>query len=328
VSSGITDTDSMMSVREMPWHGMGAVLEDYPTGIDDALEKSGLSWEVEQRPLFVPVGAVAALPYVDQPFTSVEGTVANVRNDNNQVLGLVSESYEIVQNHEAFKFLDAILGTDLLFETAGSLHGGRKVWVLARRPDFVSVAGDQVATYVFVASSHDGSMSVTSAVTPVRIVCANTLGAALYGTAANRTFRMRHTSGIDERWEEAREVIGATVDYESQFVALGDSLGQKAITERQFSSVLDGLFQEDDSLGKRALANRQSAKADIMTIYKGEGAAGDTTGNAPGSAWTAWNAVGEWSDWYRGRTKNTDQMTRSFEDTGLKQAALNALVAV
>ena len=242
MSSGITDTDSMMSVREMPWHGMGAVLEDYPKGIDDALEKSGLSWEVEQRPLFVPVGAVAALPYIDQPFSSVEGTVANVRNDNNQVLGLVSESYEIVQNHEAFKFLDAILGTDLLFETAGSLHGGRKVWVLARRPDFVSVAGDQVATYVFVASSHDGSMSVTSAVTPVRIVCANTLGAALYGTAANRTFRMRHTSGIGDRWEEAREVIGVTVDYESQFVALGEYGGCKQQADGDYSEPRRGQF--------------------------------------------------------------------------------------
>lgn len=326
MSSGITSSDSMFSVREMPWHQQGAILDEYPNGIDEALTLSGLDWRVEQRGVYVPTAPELGDEGVSQGFAQVPGKLANVRSDSGAVLGVVSDGYQVVQNVEAFRFLDDVLGTDeLQFETAGSLHGGRQVWVLARRPDHVEVAGDQVATFVFVASSHDGSMSVTAAVTPVRIVCANTLGWALEG--ASQAFRMRHTAGIGDRWEDAREMMRLTVDYESQFVALGDKLGREKISDNAFEGVLDGLFPEADSMGARALENRRKAKRQIMTIYHGAGLDGDTTGNAPGTKWAAVNAVGEWSDWYRQRNKNTEQMLRSFEDGALKQRALKALVA-
>jgi hypothetical protein len=90
-----------------------------------------------------------------------------------------------------------LIGSDLHFETAGSLWGGRRVWCLARLPEFIALGGDLSATYIYVANSHDGSMAVTAAATPIRIVCANTLGAALrqaeHGASAQRTFRFRHT---------------------------------------------------------------------------------------------------------------------------------------
>lgn len=326
MSAGITSNDSMFSVREMPWHGQGAVLDAYPEGIDEALTLSGLDWRVEQRDVYVPTAPELGDEGVSQGFTQVPGKLANVRSDNQSVLGVVSDGYQVVQNVEAFRFLDDVLGTDeLQFETAGSLHGGRQVWVLARRPEHVEVAGDKVGTYVFVASSHDGSMSVTAAVTPVRIVCANTLGWAL--DSAQQAFRMRHTAGIGNRWEDAREMLRLTVDYEAQFVALGDKLGQERIADSTFEGVLDDLFPEKESLGDRALENRRTAKRQIMTIYRGQGSDGNTIGNAPGTKWAAVNAVGEWSDWYRQRNKNTNQVVRSFEDSALKQRALKVVSA-
>lgn len=332
MAHGITDADTMFSVRKMPWHGLGAVLDDHPESIDDALEKSGLNWQVVQRPVFVPDSEPTTNEDGDfswaPSYAQIPDTVANVREDNDTVLGIVGEGYEVVQNKQAFEFLDAVLGTDLMFETAGSLHGGKRVWVLARRPEFVKVAGDDTATYVFIASSHDGTMSVTSAVTPTRIVCANTLGIALHrADGAPRTFRMRHTVGIEHKWEEAREVMQLTVNYEERFQAIGNEMGRQAMNTDQLVKVLDKLFPQDDEMGDRAKQNRTDATEQIVALFKGGGADGDTSGNSPDTKWAAWNAVGEWSDWYRRRTKNTDQVHRSFEDNRIKQAAFDLITA-
>ena len=329
MSSGITEADTMFSVRKMPWHGLGAVLDEHPESVDDALVKSGLDWKVEQQPIFIAAQGDLIMDGEDwnTKYVQVPERYANVRADTQTVLGVVGENYEVVQNSTAFEFLDAVLGTDLMFETAGSLNGGKRVWVLARRPDFVEVAGDDTATYVFIASSHDGTMSVTSAVTPIRIVCANTLGVALRGMDTARTFKMRHTAGIDQKWDEARRVMQLTVNYEERFRELGDRMGQESISVDRFATVLGKLFPEHDDMGDRAKQNRSDATEQILSIFKGNGADGDTTGNAPDSKWAAWNAVGEWSDWYRRRQINTDQIHRSFEDNRVKQAAFEVLTA-
>ena len=100
------------------------------------------------------------------------------------MLGIVGERYRIVQNHEAFTFIDQLLGSSIHFETAGSLHGGRRVWVLATLPDHVEVGGDAVRPYVLLMNSHDGSTAVVAATTPIRVVCQNTLNWGLAQRAA------------------------------------------------------------------------------------------------------------------------------------------------
>ena len=182
MSHGITTNDQMFSVREVPWHGLGVVLDEYPKSIDEALDKAGLGWKVTHGDVLV----VKAPEWTDDFGTKhpaelipAKGFKANLREDTGDVLGIVSDEYEVVDNRDAFRFLDALIGSELHFETAGSLWGGRRVWVLARLPEYIELGGDQSATYVYVANSHDGSMAVTAAVTPIRIVCANTLGAAL-----------------------------------------------------------------------------------------------------------------------------------------------------
>ena len=182
MSHGITTSDQMFSVRQVPWHGLGVVLEEYPKSIDEALAKAGLGWKVTHGDVLV----VKAPEWTDDfgikhpaELIPAKGFKANLREDTGEVLGIVSDEYEVVDNRAAFAFLDALISSDLHFETAGSLWGGRRVWVLARLPEFVELGGDRSATYVYVANSHDGSMAVTAAATPIRIVCANTLGAAL-----------------------------------------------------------------------------------------------------------------------------------------------------
>ena len=179
MSHGLTNNDSMFSVREMPWHGLGVVLDEYPRSIDEALDKAGLGWKVTHGDVLV-----VRTPEWTDDFGSkrpaelipAKGFKANLREDSGEVLGIVSEDYEVVDNRDAFRFLDALIGSELHFETAGSLWGGRRVWCLARLPEYVELGGDLSATYIYVANSHDGSMAVTAAATPIRIVCANTLG--------------------------------------------------------------------------------------------------------------------------------------------------------
>jgi phage/plasmid-like protein (TIGR03299 family) len=259
----------MFSVREMPWHGLGVVLDRYPRSIDEALDKAGLGWKVTHGDVLV----VRAPEWTDDFGTKhpaelipARGFKANLREDTGDVLGIVSDEYEVVENRDAFRFLDALIGSDLHFETAGSLWGGRRVWCLARLPEYVELGGDLSATYIYVANSHDGSMAVTAAATPIRIVCANTLGAALrqaeHGPAAQRTFRFRHTGNLQTKFAEARQVLGMTINYEREFKAVADRLALEPIGEPALEHrVLRQLWVIDDDTGPRARANRERDRA-------------------------------------------------------------------
>ncbi len=335
MSHGITTTDTMFSVRQAPWHGLGAVLDTYPTSIDEALDKSGLGWKVTHGNVLV----VKRPEWIDDYGTThpaelipARGFKANLREDTGELLGIVSTEYEVVDNRDAFRFLDALIGSDLHFETAGSLWGGRRVWVLARLPEYIELGGDQSATYVYVANSHDGSLAVTASATPIRIVCANTLGAALrrsdHAVEAQRTFRFRHTGNLQTKFTEARRVLGMTINYQRQFKELADRLAREPITaQRLESSVLRHLWTIDEDTGKRARQNRERTIEAVLAIFTGRGPAGDTTGNSPGSKWVAWNAVCEQLDYGRRYTTRTNQVQRSFEDVALKHRALQLVIA-
>ena len=307
-----------------------------PTSIDEALNKAGLGWAVRHS----EVQVVKSPEWVDDfgalhpaELVKADGWKANIRSDTGEVLGIVSDEYEVVDNIDAFRFLDALIGSELYFETAGSLWGGRRVWVLARLPEYIELGGDQSATYIYVANSHDGSMAVTAAVTPIRIVCANTLGAALrqaeHGQQAQRTFRFRHTGNLQAKFSEARQVLGMTINYQQQFKVLADRLAVESISERALEhDVLRRLWPVDEDMGKLARLNRRRTIESVISIFRGEGAAGDTTGNSPGSKWVAFNAIAEHLDYGRRYTARTNQVQRSFEDTSLKQRALELIVSV
>ncbi len=337
MSHGITETASMFSVnsrRPPPWHGLGVVLDEYPKSIDEALEKAELGWKVAHRDVLVvkrPEWTAHFGVRHEPELIPAKGFKANIREDTDDVLGTVSDKYEVVENADAFRFLDALISSDMHFETAGSLWGGRRVWVLARLPEFVELGGDLSATYAYVANSHDGSMAVTAAVTPIRIVCANTLGAALrqgeHGVAAQRTFRFRHMGNLQAKFAEARQVLGMTINYQKQFKELADRMAREPIAEWALERrVLRHLWTIDEDMGKVARANRERTIEHVLAIFRGRGIAGDTTGNSPLTKWVAFNAVAEHLDFGRRYTSRTNQVQRSFEDTSTKQRALELVL--
>ncbi|HLH67352.1 MAG TPA: DUF932 domain-containing protein [Solirubrobacteraceae bacterium] len=322
--SGITSSDSMFSVRETPWHGLGRVLDEAPNSISEAIALSGLGWRVEREPIAVDRGDVAMADSIWDPrCEEIRGFYATVRQDTRQVLGIVGERYRIVQNWEAFQFVDQLLGSAINFETAGSLGGGRKVSVLASLPDHIEVGGDPVKPYLLLMNSHDGSTAVIAATTPVRVVCQNTLNWGLQ--TARQRFSIRHTEQIGRRVHEARRLLALSVDYYEQFKQLGNQLASEACTERQLRRVLDELYPSgtEDRASDRVSRARAQRKDRVVDLFFN----GDTVGNAPGSKWAAVNAIVEFGDWHRPLRAGSERFARVLDDGGAKTHALELMLA-
>jgi phage/plasmid-like protein (TIGR03299 family) len=169
---------SVSADRRPPWHGLGAVLDERPASLPSALEAARLDWRVVQVPLYRLDGLDGLDGAAESEVQKLRG---NVRADTGALLGVVSADYRVVQNMEAFAFLANLIGSELHFETAGSLWGGKAVWMLAELPDQVEVGGDAVRRFVLVTTRHDGTAAVQALVTPIRVVCANTLRVAIGG---------------------------------------------------------------------------------------------------------------------------------------------------
>lgn len=144
--------------------------------------------------------------------------MSNVRSTDGKVLGVVTDRYRIIQNDEAFAFTDALLGEGVKYETAGSLSGGKRVWLLAHMPHEYIISGERISPYLVFSNTHDGSGAVRVALTPVRVVCNNTLNLALQ--TARRSWSMVHTGNIEEKLQEARDTLFMAEKYM-------DSLGQE-----------------------------------------------------------------------------------------------------
>ena len=130
-----TNVETMFYTREKPWHGLGTMVQEAPAS-KEALTLAGLDWKVIQKELITSDGI------------SVPGFKANLRDMDNQVLGVVTDRYRVVQNEDAFAFTDHLLGEGVTYETAGSLQKGRRIWLLARLPHHYIINGDQFMPYL------------------------------------------------------------------------------------------------------------------------------------------------------------------------------------
>ena len=209
--------------REKPWHGLGTQVEEAPDS-REALIAAGLDWDVVQRPVFTQDGNL------------IPGYYANVRQQDGAILGVVTSRYRIVQNREAFVFTDSLLGEGVRYETAGSLMDGRKVWLLARLPQRYIIGGDNIMPYLVFSNTHDGSGAIKIAMTPIRVLCNNTLNLAL--DTARRVWSIQHTGDINAKMDDAREILFRADEYMSE---LGKSFDPHPISTLQ---TLPALFHK------------------------------------------------------------------------------------
>ena len=219
--------ETMFSVREKPWHGLGTIVMEAPASAE-ALKLAGLDWEVVQEPVYTDNREL------------IKGYRANVRSSDRRVLGVVSDRYKVVQNTDAFSFTDELLGKGVKYETAGSLQEGKKVWLLARLPKEYVIAGERISSYLVFSNTHDGSGSVKVAVTPVRVVCNNTLNLAL--ETAKRSFSMIHTGNIHDKIQEARDTLFMAENYMDNLGIEFEQLRRQKMTDAQVKEYIELLL--------------------------------------------------------------------------------------
>lgn len=272
MSAGLLEYDWMVSTKEKPWHGIGTVVQDAPTS-EDAIKMAKLDWKVKQY-------SVKANGIV------LPGYYANIRTDANIPLGIVKERYKIVQNNEAFDFVDDIVKSDEVecrYETAGSLWNGKRIFLLVRLPD-QNLLGDNVENYLFFTNSHDGTSSLMAGITNVRVVCNNTLQLAM--KEAKRVWRCRHTLNIKDKKMQAKENLGLAVKYLDDMGKVAEELAMKKVREEEF-------FRKLFATKKLSVLNEKNKEEVISRmhiIYTNK----DDLQNFKGSAWGLYNAVADY----------------------------------
>lgn len=206
--------DSMFSVRETPWHGLGTILSEYPENWDAARKAAGLDWEPISAPVFDHNVVVTETGEFVETYEKIDGFYTIKRSDNGHILHIPKDSYEIFPNADLGPLVEAILqqaGGEYKYETAGSLDEGRKVWVLIRAAEPFMVPGDPngaVLPFVALQNSHDGSGALRAQRLRTRIVCANTSHAAdLESERSGLQFVFKHTKSIHERVDFAKQVL-------------------------------------------------------------------------------------------------------------------------
>ena len=221
------EVETMFYTREKPWHGLGVRVEDAPCS-KEALAAAGLDWRVIQKPLVTSDG----IP--------VPGFWANLRETDSRVLGVVTDRYQVVRNEDAFAFTDNLLGGGITYETAGSLQNGRRTWILAKLPQRYIISGDEITPYLVFMNAHNGSGAIKVAMTPVRVVCMNTLNLAL--ATAKRSWSTNHVGDIRGKMEDARHTLLYADRYMTELGKAVDQLSRQKLSDRQIYGYIDALF--------------------------------------------------------------------------------------
>lgn len=239
--------------REKPWHGLGTMVEN---ALDsrEALIAAGLDWTVIQKPVFTQDGVL------------IRGYYANIRDYDGSILGVVTNRYKVVQNRDAFAFTDSLLGEGVRYETAGSLIGGRKTWILARLPERYIIQGEQIMPYLVFSNTHDGSGAIKIAMTPIRVVCNNTLNLALAN--ASRVWSIHHTGDTAAKLEDAKETIYRANEYMAELGKTFDVLSRKKVTDAAMKEYVEMLLPIADDASQTTEKNVLKQREDIVLRYE------------------------------------------------------------
>lgn len=246
------NVETMFYTREKPWHGLGTMVAEAPNS-KDALRLAGLNWKVLQEPVYTENEEL------------IQGYKANVRDTDRKVLGVVTDRYKVIQNEEAFAFTDTLLGEGVRYETAGSLQEGRRVWMLARLPREFIIGGERISPYMVFSNTHDGSGAVKTALTPIRVVCNNTLNLAL--RTAKRSWSMIHTGDISGKIEEAKNTLLLADEYMTALGQEFENLRKIKLSEKQVLDYIKILLPMEENYSLLQKRGVEKLRADMKMRY-------------------------------------------------------------
>ncbi|MEX0774750.1 MAG: DUF932 domain-containing protein [Phycisphaeraceae bacterium] len=284
------DRVAMMYVGKPPWHGLGKQL-DTPATAAQAIEAAGLDWEVTTVPVYAVQDRHAAL---------VPDRLAVVRADRwgkpgCPVYGVVGRGYRPLQNSQAFSFMDSLIGDKAaVYHTAGALGQGERVWILAKLPDQIRVvADDLVEKYLLLSTGHDGHTSVQVMMTPIRVVCQNTLTMAL--ASGSTQLRIAHTRDMPQRLEHARAAL-AHVRLRYAAVQEGfQRFARVSMKGNRLDSYLRMVFPDPPANAQRRLGDRvRMDRAGAANRF--ETGAGNDLAPVRDTLWAAYNGVTDYVD--------------------------------
>ena len=281
------EVETMMYAGEVPWHGLGKKVTGLQTA-EEAIVAAGLDWAVELADIFTKSGYGVKK---ERDYKAVR------RVKDKRVYGIVSPKYQPIQNKEAFNFFDAVVGSKkAIYETAGSLRGGQRIWILANLKGTVGVKGDEIKRYLTLTNSHDGTLALQMFFSPVRVVCMNTLRMAL--ARASNSFYCRHTRGALDRIEAAREILGLATQFYTDWLKEARHLATLQLPAPKMPLLLKAAFDQPESIRMEDIYNpvrvQMKKVEELVTVGRGQ----DNLA-IQGTAWQAFNAVAEYADYYR-----------------------------
>jgi phage/plasmid-like protein (TIGR03299 family) len=295
----------MAYAGETPWHGLGVKV---PADLSPAqmLQKAGLDWSVEKQSIITSEGH------------AIPEKKALVRSSDNKVLDIVGKDWNPVQNHEAFEFFnDFVTSGDMEMHTAGSLKGGQIVWGLAKVKESFKVFGnDEVESYLLFSNPHRFGQSIDVRFTPIRVVCNNTLTLSL-SQQANQSVKLSHKKAFDA--SQVKDMLGIASSKLQQYKEMAEFLGSKRFNGETFEQYLNSLFP---TYSKKEEELSKPAKRIMELVDTQPGA-----NFAPGTWWSAFNAVTYFTDHERGRDADARLQSAWFgQSKGLKLKALETAI--
>jgi phage/plasmid-like protein (TIGR03299 family) len=311
----------MFSVKQKPWHELGIILDNPPTS-EEAIVAAGLDWTVKKHETF----------YIsNEQMKDNKGQYAIVREKDNSLLGHSGENWQPLQNKDAFKFFDPFIQAgEATYETAGSLENGKRIWVLAKinKDPLEIVKGDTVEKFILLSNTHSGGFAVTGGLTPIRVVCNNTLKGAMM-SSKSRLFRATHSKQMITRLEDLQADIAQA---DAAFKMAGEAyrkFAKKQLNKSTFDQFMAQTFQWSTGGVHSSKRDETIQKATTATIERlmeiGRGA--DIKG-VQGTIWGAYNAVTEYVQHEQGKADT--RLNRAWFGSGnnLNQRAFEAAVSV
>lgn len=319
-------TASFVSARTDAWHQLGTTLPGTFTA-EEAMEHGKLGgWNIRKVPLMAEIAEGLTIPVPDKFAVVRNNPVVAGQVD---VIGpAVGPNYSILQNEDLAGLLNTLVDeSGAHFETAGALDNGKKVFVTMKMPGHVRIGGvDNVDTYIAAMTGHDGNMATTLMVTPVRIVCQNTMNLAFQDSS--HLFRVRHTTGASKQLlQQAREAMEFTYSYLDGFQAQAEQLINTELTQSRFDEIITGAFGVADDAPAATKTRTENKLDEISALFNDA----RTQANIRNTAWAGLNALTEWYDHFSpvraAESESSSRSRKALMDPSFKNSALKLMMA-
>lgn len=322
---------AMAYIGAEPWHRQGTSLGDKEVSSAKMLKAAGLGYEITLEPVFTRNSSGQMI--------QIDGKNAVVRADTGDVFNVLSDRWEPIQNADAFTFFDGVVGEgQAVYHTAGALGRGERIWILARLPHDSIIAGDKVEQHILLSNGHDGGNAFTFQMTPIRVVCQNTLNIAIDTIEHSKVYRQFHLTGATSRLDPAvaAEIIGLAGTFYSEFEMRANAMAKMRMSKNAVADLVAALFPVPAiAAPKSTLALPAPKPADYIpavtlnlrdkvTDFIVNGRGNDQRGSK-GTAWGAFNGIVEFADYARGQDESRAKQLLFGQGRILKQKAWNLL---